>query len=103
MPIFKVNVDRIGYATREIEVEAPSQEEANLKALDTAGNFEYSEHTSEYFLSDEETKGQTAIRLLRELHNEIGRRADDGDQGMADLDNCEPILEARKKLNIHKG
>lgn len=102
MPIFKVSVDRIGYGNREIEVEANSQEEADAKALDEAGNFEFSEHNADYVLANGETRGDIALRLLRALHKEIGNRADEGDQGAAELDNCEIILEARKKLGIHK-
>lgn len=45
---FKVNVIRIGYASKEIEVEAETAESAKEKALDEAGNHLYSEHTSDY-------------------------------------------------------
>lgn len=102
MPIFKIGIDRISYAHREIEVEAENKAEADLKALDQAGNFEFSEHNADYVLADAEDKGTTALRLLRQLIKEIGHRADEGEQGMADLDNCDIILEARKKLKVHK-
>jgi propanediol dehydratase large subunit len=45
---FSIPVIRSGFACRNIEVEATSQEEAENLALDEAGNYEFSEHTSEY-------------------------------------------------------
>lgn len=45
---FEVDVCRIGYATRIIEVEADTREEANDKAIDMAGGLEFSEHHSDY-------------------------------------------------------
>jgi len=48
MPKFSVNVVRIGYASMDIEVEADTEELAMDKALDTAGNHLFSEHSSEY-------------------------------------------------------
>jgi hypothetical protein len=43
-----VNVVRVGYASRIIEVAAESEEEAKQLAMDTAGNYQFSEHTSDY-------------------------------------------------------
>lgn len=37
---FKVKVDRIAYASREIEVEARDEEDAKERALDEAGDYE---------------------------------------------------------------
>lgn len=48
MKTFKVDVIRTGYASRTIEVQAETEEQANEKALDEAGDHEYSEHSSEY-------------------------------------------------------
>lgn len=48
MPKFKVNVTRIGYANLDIEVDADSPEQAEEKALDKAGNYLFSEHSSDY-------------------------------------------------------
>ena len=45
---WKVDVLRIGYGRKEIEVEADSADEAKSKALDEAGNQEFSEHHSDY-------------------------------------------------------
>jgi hypothetical protein len=45
---YKVSVTRIGYANLEVEVEAENPEDAERKALDTAGNHLFSEHSSEY-------------------------------------------------------
>ena len=44
MKKFKVSVVRIAYAVREIEVEAIDEKHAEEVALDTAGNYEFSEH-----------------------------------------------------------
>lgn len=43
-----VNVIRVGYASRIIEVEAESEEAAKQLAMDTAGGYQFSEHTSDY-------------------------------------------------------
>ena len=51
MPIFRIEVTRIGYATRVIEVDAASQSEAERIALDTAGDHEFREHRAEYVLA----------------------------------------------------
>lgn len=48
MKKFKVSVVRISYAVREIEIEAESEEAAKELALDEAGNYEFSEHNSDY-------------------------------------------------------
>jgi hypothetical protein len=48
MPKFNVNVVRIGYASMYVEVEADTEELAKDKALDTAGNHLFSEHSFEY-------------------------------------------------------
>jgi hypothetical protein len=45
---FQVEVCRIAYAVRTIEVEALNAEEAENIALDTAGNYEFSEHHADY-------------------------------------------------------
>jgi hypothetical protein len=48
MNTYDVKVIRTGYATRTDRVEANTLEEAKQKALDRAGDFEYSDNTSEY-------------------------------------------------------
>lgn len=45
---YTVNVTRTGYAHREIEVEAATEEEAKQKAEEIAGNFEFSEKDADY-------------------------------------------------------
>lgn len=45
---YTVLVIRTSYGNREIEVEADSEEGAREKALEEAGNHEFSEHTAEY-------------------------------------------------------
>ena len=51
MPIFRIEVTRIGYASRVIEVEATTQDDAERIALETAGNHEFTEHYAEYQLT----------------------------------------------------
>jgi hypothetical protein len=54
---YKVNVCRIAYSNLTIEVWAKSQEEAEQRAEDQAGNHSFpNEHTSEY-------KAQGATRI----------------------------------------
>lgn len=51
MSKFKIEVCRIGYSFRNIEVKADSLEEAQQKALDEAGDYLYNEASSEYKIS----------------------------------------------------
>lgn len=80
MEKFKVPVVRIGYGFTTIEVEAKNQEEANEKALDQAGDHEYSEKTSEYQLENEVPTKKVVVFVsteeahTRQLH-EIGHIA----------------------------
>lgn len=48
MTKFKVSVVRVAYAVREIEVDAVDEKHAEEVALEKAGNFEFSEHSSTY-------------------------------------------------------
>lgn len=48
---YAVSICRISYGHRDIIVKAASEEEAEVKALDIAGNFTYNEHSSEYEIS----------------------------------------------------
>lgn len=48
MPKFQIPIIRSGFGCKTIEVEAENQKEAEEKALDEAGDYEFSEHTSEY-------------------------------------------------------
>jgi hypothetical protein len=48
-----VPICRTSFSFREIEVEANSTEEAGRIALDTAGNFEYSEKDADYEINGE--------------------------------------------------
>ena len=56
MAKYRVDVSRIGYGNRNIEVEAHNPKEAMKKAEDVAGSYEFSEHTSQY-----EAQGATKI------------------------------------------
>ena len=58
---FDVGVCRIGYGFGSIEVQASSQEEANEKALDEAGDHLFSEKTSEYVLEGEPSPYQALL------------------------------------------
>lgn len=51
MAKYQIQVTRIGYACRTIEVEAGSKEKAEDLALEEAPNLEFSEHASEYEIS----------------------------------------------------
>jgi len=52
MEKYKIEVCRIGYGYKTIEVEATSQEEAENMALDEAGDHEFSEKDAEYVLTN---------------------------------------------------
>jgi len=53
---YEVSITRIGYAHRRFEVEADSELEAQEKAIDMAGNYDFSEGDAEY-----ECEGATPI------------------------------------------
>ncbi len=48
MPKYYVEVTRTSYSSRTLEIEARDDAEAEQKALDTAGNYEFSEGNAEY-------------------------------------------------------
>lgn len=48
MPKYSVNVCRTAYGNRDIVVDAKNAKEAEERAVEVAGNFEFSEHTSNY-------------------------------------------------------
>jgi hypothetical protein len=48
MKKYTIEVCRISYAVREIQVEAETAEEAEETALDIAGNYSFSESAAEY-------------------------------------------------------
>lgn len=45
---YEVVINRIAFASRTIEVEATSLKDAEKKALEVAGNYEFSEHGADY-------------------------------------------------------
>ena len=45
---YSVSITRIGYAHRNIEVEADSELEAQEKAMDMAGDYDFSEGDADY-------------------------------------------------------
>ena len=50
MAQWSVKIVRIGYASRIFLVDAEDEDQAKRLAMDTAGNYEFSEHTSIYEL-----------------------------------------------------
>jgi hypothetical protein len=54
---FRVDVSRIGYGNCDIEVQARNPKEAMEAAEEVAGNYSFSEHTSQY-----EAQGATEIK-----------------------------------------
>lgn len=52
MSIFKIEVSRVGYACLTLDIEAKTQAEAEDKAMEEAGDHIFSEHSSEYSLTN---------------------------------------------------
>jgi hypothetical protein len=52
MKKFEVDVTRLAYSNRTLSVEAESEEEAYQVALSMAGDYDYSESSSEYEVMD---------------------------------------------------
>lgn len=48
MPKFAVQIVRIGYAIREIVVDAENSKLAERKAMDESGNYTFEEHDADY-------------------------------------------------------
>jgi hypothetical protein len=101
---FKVEVTRTGIGFHTIEVEAENQKEANEKALDEAGDHEYSEKTAEYEVSNSINKlerlisaSEIALYQLRDLYPD-GLEEElrvDLDSAISELE--EAITEAKKR------
>ena len=78
MKKYEVSVTRIGYAHTTIEVEAESEEQAEQKAIDMAGNYDFSEHDADYecegvtLLDEPEQEKQQQPRILITAELEIG-------------------------------
>ena len=65
MEKFDINVRRTSHQFATISIEAGSLEQAREKALDEAGNYEYSEKDAEYFIVDVWSKEQShKLKLL---------------------------------------
>jgi hypothetical protein len=54
MKKYNVSVVRVSYCSREIEVEASSEEEAGMLAVEKAGDYEFNEHDADYSVDDVE-------------------------------------------------
>src|SRR4051794_5899035 len=80
---FPVEVVRIGYATKTIEVEAASKEEAQTTALDVAGNESFNEHASEYKLVGDmdDSVNQDLLRACKLLLDQFQDDVKPGDAG----------------------
>jgi hypothetical protein len=63
---YLVIVDRVSYASRTIEVEAVDAEGAMAKAQAVAGDYEYTEHSSEYII---DTAERTTVSARKPIHN----------------------------------
>ena len=50
--IYTVTVLRIGYAQIDMRVSATSKKQARMQAENTAGDYEFSEHSSLYFAKE---------------------------------------------------
>ncbi len=109
MPKFQVEVCRIGYGFATIEVEADDQEQANAKALDEAGNHEFSEKSSDYVLEGEPSRESRLLGLLRELCDEVDLQVSSEEQGnpmdltsgsttVSDMNNADFMTRIRKEI-----
>ena len=88
-----VTVLRTGYAHRDIEVSATSETEARTKAEDMAGNYEFSEHSSEY-----ETQEVEIRRKKDEIDLEEGiKKFEEGSKIVKDLKEYLDKMENRIK------
>lgn len=72
--IHEIDIMRIGYGTKTVKIEGGTREEAVEKALDGAGNHEYSEHNSEYSVFGETTDKGIPI-LSKPLSKEVMKAA----------------------------
>lgn len=69
MEKFIIPVVRIGYGFANIEVDANSQEEAEEKALDIAGDHEFTEKSSDYEIEGGSPK--ISVEKLEEIYHKI--------------------------------
>lgn len=93
MPTFKVDILRTGYSIKSIEVDAGTQEEANAKALNQAGNHEFSEDNSEYALADAPSSDDRLRDLLRTMRH-IEKALHDGQTAEQDGDVVKAVRES---------
>jgi hypothetical protein len=64
---FEVEVRRIGWGFRTIKVYADDQVEAEQIALDTAGDYEFSEHSADYDISGGGSSPEVTERELSQI------------------------------------
>ena len=60
MKTFTFSVMRTSYAWRDIEITASSEAEAREVALETCGDYEYSEKDADYSIEHVSNQGETA-------------------------------------------
>jgi len=87
---FTVPVLRISYQFADIDVEADTQEAADSKALDEAGNHLYSEKNVEYALADSDSEESRLRKALIRLRDGCERAAASPTKGpfKATADGC---------------
>ena len=80
---FRIEVVRIGYATKVIEVEAGSKEEAQANVLDVAGNESFNEHASEYRLVGDidDSVNRDLLRACKMMLERFQKDVKPGDAG----------------------
>ena len=64
---FEIEVRRIGWGFRTIKVYADDQVEAEQIALDTAGDYEFSERSSDYDLANGSSSTEVSERELSQI------------------------------------
>ena len=96
---FHIPVSRIGYSFASIAVESDTIEEAELKALDEAGNHEFSEKSAEYELTDKHLgdKDET-LDLLRRFYDVVSAAIEGGAVELTRLHWQPEVKEVQRKL-----
>lgn len=91
MPKFEIEVCRIGYGARTISVEAETLAEAEREALDSAGDYEFSEHDADYGLTSDAPLSITndIKEEIEEVCSYLGGEVDDFVGNFLEGDNFE--------------
>lgn len=91
MPKFEIEICRIGYGARTFSVEAETLAEAEKEALDSAGDYEFNEHSSDYCLTSDTPSGLTKDikEEIEEVCSYLGGEVDDFVGNFLEGDNFE--------------